>query len=212
MSILFCFTKAWLIGFAIAAPIGPIGMLCIKKTLEFGFAGTIGVAIGASCADSIYGTIAALGLSSISNFLINQILWIKIIGGILLLYLAYYELKKNCIILNNNKNYTECNIVTRKLPITVFFLTLTNPMTILTFIGIFSSLTIKQLTFVESIMTIIGIFSGTMSWWLTLGCIIINLQKRISDTWISRIRYISVSILAGFGFFSLFGAIIGSIK
>jgi putative LysE/RhtB family amino acid efflux pump len=71
MSILFYFIKAWLIGIAIAAPVGPIGMLCIRKTLELGLKGALLVGLGAALADGCYGVIAALGLSAISHFLLH---------------------------------------------------------------------------------------------------------------------------------------------
>ena len=91
--VLFYFLKAWLIGISVAAPVGPIGMLCIRKTLEFGFMGAIAVGLAAALADSVYGLIAALSLTAILHFLLINIVIIKILDGIFLLYLAYIELK-----------------------------------------------------------------------------------------------------------------------
>ena len=93
MSILLYLFKAWMIGIAIAAPVGPIGMLCIKKTLELGIKGALLVGLGAAFADSVYGLIAALGLTAVSHIMISGSGALKLIGGIFLLYLAYKEAK-----------------------------------------------------------------------------------------------------------------------
>lgn len=80
MSILLYLFKAWMIGIAIAAPVGPIGMLCIKKTLELGIKGALLVGLGAAFADSVYGLIAALGLTAVSHIMISGSGALKLIG------------------------------------------------------------------------------------------------------------------------------------
>ena len=97
MSILLYLFKACMIGIAIAAPVGPIGMLCIKKTLELGIKGALLVGLGAALADSVYGLIAALGLTTVSNIMVTSSSALKLIGGIFLLYLAYKEAKSSVV-------------------------------------------------------------------------------------------------------------------
>ena len=70
---MFYLLKAWLLGIAIAAPIGPIGMLCVNKTLEVGFIGACLVGLGAALADAVYGCVTAFGLNTISTFLLENI-------------------------------------------------------------------------------------------------------------------------------------------
>lgn len=201
---LFYLLKAWLIGIAIAAPVGPIGMLCIRKTLELGLKGAILVGLGAALADGCYGIIAALGLSAISHILLQQVLIIKIIGGVFLFYLAYKEIKNtNLPAKGLVKNQTNLRLVAE-----IFFLTLTNPMTILSFIGIFASISGGPTTTMESLSMVLGIFLGSMSWWLILGSVVMKIKHKLPAIWLERIKYFSVFILVGFGLFAIIGGLL----
>ena len=80
--------KGLLIGFSIAAPVGPIGVLCIRRTLVQGRAAGLVSGLGAASADAVYGSIAAFGLSFVSGLLISQQSWLKLIGGAFLCYLG----------------------------------------------------------------------------------------------------------------------------
>lgn len=198
------FLKACFIGLAIAAPVGPIGMLCIRKTLEFGFLGTISVGLGAALADGAYGAIAALGLSAISQFLLAKMALIKIIGGLFLVLLAYKEFKSNPFI----KSIATTNVASFKLVIEVFFLTLSNPMTILAFIGVFASLNATPTNNFEAINMILGIIVGSIFWWLVLGFAVIKIKHKLPEKWLYRIKYISSIILAGFGVIAIISGLI----
>jgi putative LysE/RhtB family amino acid efflux pump len=202
MSLIFYLLKAWLIGIAVAAPVGPIGALCIRKTLEMGFVGAIAVGLGAALADSAYGLVAALGLSAISHFLLQNTIVIRVFGGLFLLYLAYKEIKSTS---GDATSSLSGNLY--KLIAGVFLLTLTNPMTILSFIGIFASIGSGAPTSLESLTMVIGIFLGSMTWWLILGSIIVKIKHKLSEVWVQRIRYLSALLLAGFGVFAIVGSI-----
>ena len=202
MSILSSFFKAFLLGLAIAAPVGPIGMLCIRRTLQFGFVGAVAVGIGASCADSLYAAIATLGLSTVSDFFMEKSRYIRLFGGTLLLCLAFREYRKSDVIVNKKTELDRTTI--KNTPIAVFFLTLTNPMTILPLIGVFSSMASEHFSLIGAIATVAGIFFGTFTWWMMLGGIIIKLQKRLPDEWLKRAKYVSIFVLLGFGCFFLY--------
>lgn len=193
------FFEAWLIGLAIAAPVGPIGMLCIRKTLETGMTGAISVGLGAALADGVYGLIAALGLTAISHFLLAQSVYIKLVGGILLLYLSYNELAQSP---SQSKEAKPHQKGYGRLTLNVFFLTLTNPATILSFIGIFASIGGGTASMTEMILLVLGVFIGSMSWWIILGSIIVGIRHKLPQEWIDRIRYLSAVILGGFGLFA----------
>ena len=175
VSVLFLI-KAWLIGIIIAAPVGPIGILCIRKTLEFGFWGTFSVALGAAFADGIYGTIAAMGLSAISQFLLEKTMIIKIFGGVFLLLLAYKELRSSPF----SRSVTAKNGASLQLTFEVFLLTLSNPITILAFIGVFASLTECPTNIIESASMVLGVILGSMTWWFILGYIITKITRRMA--------------------------------
>jgi putative LysE/RhtB family amino acid efflux pump len=203
MSTITYLIEAWIIGVAIAAPVGPIGMLCIRKTLEIGMVGAIAVGLGAALADSVYGLIAATGLSAISSFLLAQTTYIKLIGGAFLLYLAYTEIVAN-------PSSSAANVgkkKTSRLIAEVFVLTLTNPATILSFIGIFASIGGGATSATLMALMVFGIFLGSMTWWLILGTIIIHIKHKLPELWIHRIRYVSALILGGFGVWAMFSVL-----
>ena len=203
MNLLVCFFKAWIIGISIAAPVGPIGLLCIKKTLEQGVRGSLAVGLGAALADSLYGIIAALGLSTISHFLLEKAVLIKIVGGAFLLYLAYKEAKGN----NAKQAATASSASLGRLVSEIFFLTLTNPMTILSFIGIFASLSGGPTTASESLTMVFGIFCGSITWFLFLGSIVFRLRNRLPEAWLQRIKYLSAAIVGIFGLYAVISAL-----
>lgn len=184
-----------MIGIAISAPVGPIGILCIRKTFEMGLQGTILVGLGAALADSVYGFVAAWGLSVISQFLIGKTAFIKIIGGILLFYLAYKEFKSNPLTSGPSLK----NKASWKIAIEVFLLTLANPLTILSFISIFAAMSEGPTTCIKSLSMVLGIFLGSMTWWLLLGSLLLKVRHKLSQSWLYRIRYATALALGCFG-------------
>lgn len=193
--------KAWIIGIAIAAPVGPIGMLCIRKTLELGVKGALAVGFGAALADGTYGLIAATGLDLFSDFLLERATLIRIFGGIFLLYLAYTEITSP---LSQDPEQAGQIQQLGKLSSKVFILTLSNPMTILTFVGIFAILGGASITLTQSFVMVLGIFLGSMTWWLILASFILKIKHKLPELWLHRIRYISAIILATFGVIAIF--------
>lgn len=115
--------KGILIGFSIAAPVGPIGVLCIRRTLAEGRTSGFFSSLGAATADAVYGSIAGFGLTFISNFLINQQIWLSLIGGMFLCYLGIKTFldRPTKQVISVNKNSLICAYAS------TFLLTLTNP-------------------------------------------------------------------------------------
>ena len=192
---MFYLLKAWLIGIAIAAPVGPIGLLCIKKTLEHGIKGALLVGLGAAVADSAYGLIAALGLSAISHFMIASGTYLKLLGGVFLLYLAYRETKSSPAKEEAYVSGKSWMLLVGE----VFFLTITNPLTILSFVGIFASIGTGSSSTLESVAMVVGIFLGSMTWWCILGVTITKIKHKLPIIWVEQIKWISCFILASFG-------------
>ncbi|MCE2928079.1 MAG: LysE family transporter, partial [Candidatus Caenarcaniphilales bacterium] len=128
--------KGLIIGFCIAAPVGPIGLLCIQRTLNYGALSGLLSGLGAASADAFYGAVAAYGLTLISNFLIGQQFWFKCIGGLFLLYLGYQTYKskvaENCASAKHKGLLSDY--------FSTVFLTATNPTTILSFVAVFAGL------------------------------------------------------------------------
>ncbi len=204
--LLFVFFKAFFIGFAIAAPVGPIGVLCIRKTLELGFFGTLAVGLGAALADSLYGLVAATGLTALSGFLLSHSGCIRILGGLLLLGIAYKEEHSPIISLGELQVLRHKKFF--KLLSEVILLTLTNPLTIISYIGVFASIgTIGQGSLFSILSVVAGIFCGALMWWIILGSLIISIRGHLPDSWLKNIRYLSAIIICGFGIFAIYSGL-----
>src|SRR5579872_4215340 len=150
------FIKGLIIGFAIAAPVGPIGILCINRSLHDGFKVGLLTGLGAALADGTYGLVAGFGLTALSSLLIHHQIWIRIIGGIFLLYLGIKLILTPPKIREKNNN-------SDKKPwhalVTTYFLTLTNPATILSFVAVFAGLGLGTIhpEFFHAIILVVGI-------------------------------------------------------
>ena len=130
------FVRGLVIGFSIAAPVGPIGVLCIRRTLAEGQLYGLVSGLGAATADALYGCVAGFGLTFISAFLIGHKLWLSLIGGLFLLYLGIKTLLSKPA---EDAAKAEGKGLFRAYAST-FLLTVTNPMTILSFAAIFAAL------------------------------------------------------------------------
>ena len=189
--------KGFIIGFSIAAPVGPIGILCIRRSITKGHLAGLVTGMGAASADTVYSVIAAFGLTFISTFLVDHQLWLKIIGITFLFYLGVKAfLKKPPEI--NNKNTKRNRLFSDYL--STFFLTITNPVTILSFAAIFAGLGLAQKTenYLSASILVLGVFIGSSIWWIILSNGIRIFRKKISlgiFTWVDRI---SGSIIIGF--------------
>jgi|GEM_PF-866216 len=186
------------IGLFVAIPVGPLSILCIKYALEHGIMGAALIGTGIALADTFYAMIAALGLYSVSQFLIAHVSAIKFVGGACLLYLGYKELRAVA-----SKKLVKLGSGNLKLIWKSFLLTLTNPITILTFIGVFASVDLVAVTIWQVLLVACGVFLGSMSWWLFLGTIISKFRAKVSVKMTNRIRYVSVAVLMSFGLWAI---------
>lgn len=199
--------QSFLIGISIAAPVGPIGVLCIRRTLADGrLAGFIS-GLGAASADAFYGAIAAFGLTFVSIFLIQQNFWLKLVGGIFLVFLGVRTILTPPKIRTHDLDSENTQSSLLSFYTSTFFLTITNPLTILSFAAIFASLSGNRSNsandYLASTIMVLGIFLGSCAWWFILsgftGYFRAKLNKEIM-IWINRISGI---IIAGFGILAL---------
>ncbi|MFH0989476.1 MAG: LysE family transporter [bacterium] len=190
-----------IIGFSLALPIGPIGVLCIRKTLAEGHAAGIAIGLGAALADSLYGCVAAFGLTVISNLLIAQGWWLRLIGGAFLCYLGirtYFTRPVENGTTPNGKGLFASFFST-------FLLTLTNPLTILAFIGVFTALGLGNgiLSMRIALELVLGVFLGSCSWFLLLTYGIASFRKKINSNGLGWINRISGALILLFGIIAL---------
>ena len=199
------FIKGFVIGFSIAAPVGPIGILCIQRTLSDGNIQGLATGMGAATADALYGFIAAFGLTFISNFLVDQSIWFRIIGGLFLCYLGIRAFLRKF----QEQTVSVPNSTILSAYGTTFFLTLTNPMTILFFAGIFAGLGIvsESIHYASAGLMVIGVFSGSAAWWLLLSGATGIFRNKISGGKLALVNKISGFIIVVFGIIAILSAV-----
>jgi threonine/homoserine/homoserine lactone efflux protein len=196
MDIIF-FLKGVAIGLSMAIPVGPIGIFCIRRILTEGRLSGLVSGLGVATADTVYACIAGLGLTFISDFLVSQQVWLRLIGG---LFLCTLGLKISL---------TE--LVEEELPnggkgllgayTSMFFLTLTYPMTILIFLGIFAGLGAGNTkdNYVLIAELVLGVFTGSFLWWAILSIAIGSLRKKFRVRGLRWINRISGILIIAFG-------------
>jgi threonine/homoserine/homoserine lactone efflux protein len=201
------FFKGALIGFSIAAPVGPIGILCINRTLRSGL--TVGLlsGLGAAVADALYGCIAGFGLVVVSHFLLSHQKIIQLLGGFFLLYLG---IKTFIASPANQAAHDSATSLWQDFSSTLV-LTLTNPATIMSFIAIYASLGIVEAgaSLTEALTIVLGVFVGSLAWWLVLCGTINRIRHKLSEILLVIINQMSGIILMGLGLFSaIYGVMI----
>ena len=193
------------IGFSIAAPVGPIGVLCIRRTLAEGRASGFVSGLGAASADGIYGCIAGFGVTFISNFLVTQQVWLRLIGGVFLCYLGLKTLLAKPA---EQAGFAKGNGLVGAYAST-FFLTLTNPMTIISFAAIFAGLGLASASgnYVSAGILVSGVFGGSALWWLILSGGVGVFREKVNPQGLQWVNRISGAIIIGFGLFALLSAL-----
>jgi threonine/homoserine/homoserine lactone efflux protein len=199
------FLRGMIIGFSIAAPVGPIGILCIRRTLAEGPTSGLISGLGAATADAIYGFIAGFGLTFISNLLISQQIWLRLIGGGFLCYLGIRTFITSP--LKQSSSLKEKGLLNAY--ISTFFLTLTNPMTILSFMGIFAGLgvgTVSKNYFSAGVL-VLGVFIGSALWWFILSRGVGLLGEKFNIHGLGWVNRISGMVIVIFGIVALLSLI-----
>jgi threonine/homoserine/homoserine lactone efflux protein len=197
------FLRGWLIGLSIAATVGPMFMLCVQRTLRKGYRYGLLSGFGIATADGIYGSIAGFGLTTITAFLVRQQTWIRLLGGCFLLYLGIRTLLTKPV--ERAASVREGSLLRAYL--STLALTLTNPMTILSFTAIFMGIGIGSTggNYVTATQVVLGVFSGSGCWWLILTSSLGLLRRGFSQSWLYWLNRCSGVIIAIFGLVALVG-------
>lgn len=194
--------RGLVMGFSIAAPVGPIGVLCIRRTLAEGRAHGLVSGLGAATADAFYGAIAALGLTVISNVLVAQQFWLRLVGGAFLLYLGVRTLLSRPA-----ERPAQVSAAGGLLGsyVSTLFLTLTNPMTILSFMAVFAGLWPEgaEHSYAAGLVLVFGVFCGSALWWFLLSGGVSLFRTRLGNTALLWVNRISGSVILGFALWLL---------
>jgi threonine/homoserine/homoserine lactone efflux protein len=197
--------KGLIIGFSIAAPVGPVGILCIRRCLSQGYLVGFFTGLGAATADALYGFIAGFGLTIISNILVNQQMELKLMGGLFLCYLGL----KIALEKPTQQSATPSGKIISAYASTLF-LTITNPITILSFIAIFAGWGLgTKNNYWDAGILVLGVFLGSALWWLILVSGVSLFRDQVNTHTLQWINRISGIIIIGFGLAGLLSIIIG---
>lgn len=202
--------KGGLAGFIIAAPVGPVGVFCVQRTLNRGRISGLAAGLGAACADAFYGTIAAFGLSLISRWLEAHETAFRLVGGLFLCFMGWRMLRAASL--------PKPEHVPVPLPkagrndgliagfASTFFLTATNPITIVAFLGIFAFFGIGSfgLSNTMAVWLVLGVFAGSSIWWLSLAALAGAFRRRLREgSGLRIINGVSGLLILGFGLYGI---------
>jgi threonine/homoserine/homoserine lactone efflux protein len=193
--------RGLIIGISIAATVGPMSILCINRTLHRGQLYGLVSGLGIATADGVYGAVAGFGLTVITGFLVSEQMWIRLIGGLFLIYLGIKTVisrpTERAAVARGN-GYAGAYVST-------FLLTLTNPLTILSFAAIFAGIGVggASKSYLSATLVVGGVFLGSVSWWCILTSGISLLRKRFTARWLLWINRISGIIILLFGILAL---------
>ena len=199
--LLFC--KSMLLGLAVAAPLGPIGVLCINRALERGFWAGVAGGPGTALADAIYACLAAIGFSALTTTLATLAPWLKLAGGLFMLWLGWKSLRPNPHRPSTHARTNDFRGLSGTIAST-FLLTLTNPVTIFSFTALFAGLGLTDAPGTANALAgVAGVFLGSLLWWFLLSGGVALAQRRLPEGFSLCVSRMSGVILMGFGFYAL---------
>ena len=191
------FVQGLFIGFVVAVPVGPIGLLCVNRLLSGGAAYGLSSGLGIAAGDALAAAVAALGLILISGFLVNEQLWLRLLSGLFLFYLGFRTFAMRP---------AQPGISTEEKSLlgaftTMFILTFSNPVTVLSFIAIYAGLGVEPLQGYHLSAAVLssGVFVGSSLWWFVLSAGLVLLRERFTYSGLRWIHRVSGVIIAGFG-------------
>ena len=182
------FARGILVGVAIAVPVGPIGVLCVRRTILRGPVSGLISGLGAAIADTLFGCIAALGLTEVSDTLIEHQAWLKLVGGAFLCAIGLRSFTTDPK--PPSQSAADRNLFGDFM--STFLLTLTNPVTILALAAIFAAVGVVDggLYWAQTMTLVGGVFAGSSSWWLLLAGITLPIRGRLDPNhleWVTRV-------------------------
>lgn len=194
------FLRGAVLGFCIAAPVGPIGVLCIRRSVASGMGLGLVTGLGAATADAIYGAIAGFGMTAISNFLVRQQFLLGLIGGLFLGYLGIKTFRsqpaEKAAAANAEGKWSAYA--------STLALTLTNPMTILSFVAIFAGMGLGGGTDYQGACALVaGVFAGSAVWWLFLSGTAGLFRSRLNTAGLRNVNRGSGIVIIAFGLWAL---------
>ena len=200
------FARGLILGFTIAAAVGPISLLVIRRTLAEGRVVGLVSGLGVATADGTYGAIAAFGLSAITDLLVGGQRILGLVGGLFLLWLAWQTARAEP---TEPATTPERRGGLAGAYLSTLGLTLTNPMTILSFAALVAGLGIAPGNVAGAASLTLGVFLGSGAWWVVLTTLVGALRSKVTKTWLGRINVVSGIVIGAFALVAIGTAIRG---
>jgi threonine/homoserine/homoserine lactone efflux protein len=199
------FARGLALGLAVAAPVGPMSLLCMRQTLERGFLAGMVSGLGVATADGLYGAVAAFGLVAITEVLIGQHAWLRVIGGLVMVYLGVGAMRSRPA---EAKSVANSGGLARSYAGT-FGLTMMNPSTILSFAALFAGLGLGGTDWDGStaVMLVAGVFVGSTLWWLAITGGLSLARSRLSTRVQHALNVAAGLVLVGFGLLAIWSVL-----
>ncbi|WP_439816204.1 LysE family translocator [Zavarzinia sp. CC-PAN008] len=196
------FIRALVIGFIVAAPVGPVNLVCIHRTLRHGRISGFLVGMGGAVADGLFAVVAAFGLTAISDFLLVHDHWLRLLGGAFLIILGVRTFRD--VPIDRTVPGEHHDSLTRAIGGT-FLLTITNPVTILGFAAVFAGAGLVSGTVAlgDASIVVAGVFAGSTLWWFCLAMFIGLLHGRLGPGKLIMINRVSGVAILLFGIAAL---------
>ncbi len=200
------FARGLAMGFAIAAPVGAIGVLTIRRTLSGGRALGLATGLGAATADGFYGAVAAFGVTALSAALVGARGWLGVAGGLFLVYLGIRTIVATPP--EDGVDAPEPASLAGAWAST-FVLTLGNPMTILSFTAAFAALGVGAAGsgIPGALALVVGVFCGSALWWVVLTFAVDLVRHRLSRASMAMIDRVSGAVIVAFGVVATLGGL-----
>ena len=198
------FVKAVLLGLSVAAPVGPMALLCLRTTLAHGFAPGFLAGLGVAAGDAFYATLAAFGLRAAATLLTGQSLWLGVLGGAYLVWFGLGVIRQPLA----EKAAGEGSRRGLRAFATTFLLTLANPPTVMIFAAMFAGLGLAeaQRGTEGALAVVAGVALGSAGWWLFFATLVDRLRDRLQGPVFLWVNRVSGAALVGFGLWALWGA------
>ncbi|MDK2980975.1 MAG: hypothetical protein PWQ55_1322 [Chloroflexota bacterium] len=186
-------------GFSIAAPVGPVALLCIRRTLDRGFLSGLVSGLGAAMADVVYGSIAATGLTLVADFLVGQQFWLRLLGGGFLVCLGISTFRGGSA---EAAQVQEDGCLAHDF-FSTLALTASNPTTIFAFLAIFGGFGVQAGSAyrVSAALLVLGVFVGSALWWMGLSTLVNQLRQRMTPRLILAINHTAALAIIIFGLY-----------
>lgn len=198
------FVRALVVGYVVAAPVGPVNLVCIHRTLHIGRMNGFVAGVGGAVADGLFAVIAAFGLTAISDWMLSHDGWMRLFGGIFLIALGV----RTCFTEPHDRSMKADEGSIPHAMAGTFLLTVTNPITILGFATVFASTGLAgDGSFSTAAVTVAGVFGGSVAWWLTLALLVGLLRGKLESRGLRLINQISGVAIVCFGLWALFSLI-----